>query len=271
MLILFVMLILVIIPLVTLIAALFMKGDKVWGACRMAGFATGAFVWNAYTYWLAWPVVSAVLLILAGVGILRLLVAGRKILFQGMMVAAITGLFFFLAWQGGLQAILNTAKVQNPVYVNSAGPTGSALIVYHPGGSSFQSKIINGFASGLAQEGWRIKIVTTGSKITTDFKEYDLVVFSSPTYEWLPSRRIITYIKDISSLKGIPTAVIVSGVRSTEHSQPALEQAVKDKGAKFVGSYVIWTSGSKKIYGINDPVEAMRREGSKLVRAMETK
>jgi hypothetical protein len=271
MLIMIIMLLLVIIPLAALIAALFTKGDKVRGVSGMAGFAIGAFIWNAYSYWLAWPIISVVLLVLAGIGILRLLVTGRKILLRGMMVAVTTCLFFFLAWQGGLQTILNTAKEQNPVYVNSVGQTGSALIVYHPGGSSFQSQITKGFARGLAQEGWRIKIITTGSKAVTNFKKYDLVIFSSPTYDWLPSRRIMKYIKEIPSLKEVPTAVIVSAVRSTEQSQPVLEKAVKDKGAKLVGSYVIWTSGSKRIYGIDDPVEAMRREGGKLARSREVK
>jgi hypothetical protein len=51
--------------------------------------------------------------------------------------------------------------VETPVTVaNPDGRTGKALLVYQPGLTNFQEKVVTAFTEGLVASGWRVSITT---------------------------------------------------------------------------------------------------------------
>ncbi|MBN1358039.1 hypothetical protein JW988_04635, partial [Candidatus Bathyarchaeota archaeon] len=50
----------------------------------------------------------------------------------------------------------------------------TALVLYHPGLSSFAHDVAYAFADGLVSSGWRVEIATPSSEAPTDASEYGL-------------------------------------------------------------------------------------------------
>jgi len=58
---------------------------------------------------------------------------------------------------------------------NSQG-TKTALILYHPGLTSFSHDIAYAYADGLVSNNWRVEITTSSTQAPTDPSNYDLLV-----------------------------------------------------------------------------------------------
>jgi len=67
-------------------------------------------------------------------------------------------------------------------------PTGSktALVLYHPGLSSFSHDVSYAFADGLVSNGWRVEIATSSIEAPTNLSKYSLLVVTSNTYAFTP-------------------------------------------------------------------------------------
>jgi hypothetical protein len=257
----FPMLILIVVPLVAGIESLFVKKENVRGISALAGICIGAFVWNAYIYGVIFPVVSIVLLILAVIPTTRLFRTGAEALKKGVIVAVVSTVVLFVAWQGILISLVNVETVSDVETLNPGGTAGTALVVYHPGKSGFPERVNRAFADGLVANGWRVDITTASSQAPTDLSGYDLLVLGSPTYDWKPSKRIQRYLEGLGDLGGQPTVVIISAAGTTILSLPTMENLVREANGELVASYAVWTIAPNQfVYGTSDPMEAMKQK-----------
>jgi hypothetical protein len=257
----FPMLILIVVPLVAGIESLFAKKENARAISVLAGLCIGAFLWNAYSDWIVSPISSAVLVVLAIALIVRLFLAGREILKEGLIAAVVTFVVLLVAWQGLLSFVVNAEVISDAEVLNPNGSAGTTLLVYHPGRSGFQEMITQGFSEGLASNGWRVEVTTASKEAPTDLSGYDLLVLSAPTYDWVPAKPIQRYLEQLGDLGGQPTVVIISAAGTTSVSLPMMEDLVREANGDLVASYALWTLvPNRTAYGIDDPEEIMRRE-----------
>jgi hypothetical protein len=257
----FPMLILIVVPLVAGIESFFVKRENARAMSVLAGLCAGAFLWNAYSDRIVSPISSAVLVLLAIALIVRLFLAGRAILKEGLISAALTFLLLLVGWQGLLSFMVNAEAISDVEIMHSNGSAGTALLAYHPGRSSYQEMLIRGFPEGLVSNGWRVEIATASKKAPTDLSGYDLLVLSAPTYDWVPAKPIQRYLERLGDLQGQPTVVIISAAGTTTLSLPMMEDLVREANGDLVASYALWTLVPNRLsYGIDDPEEILRRE-----------
>jgi hypothetical protein len=239
-----------------------------WLIVVILGLAIGLLVWLATLLRLPFPVVAVVLLVLAA-----LLVAVGWWTYRAtdgafvnlLALSALTLAILSLSWYGLLSSWINQGVVSAVETVNPDGDTGTALIVYHPGKSSFQRDVSYAFAGGLVANGWRVEITTASSRAPKDLSSYDLLVLGAPTYDWLPAKPIQAYVGRLGDLAGKPTVTIISGAGYTELSQPAMERLVHEAGGQLVRSLAVWTMRpNEDLYGTNDAKEAMRQAAQQI-------
>lgn len=237
----------------------------IWGMALLAGLLLGLLSWLAV---LIWPVLvgaSIGLVILVGAATFGLYRIGPEVLPRALTVATLSLILLLLGWQGLLSFWLN-AEVVSPVEtLNPAGEAGTALLVYHPGRTGLQRRVSMAFAEGLASNGWRVSITTASSHTPTNLSGYDLLVLSTPTYDWLPARRIRTYLQRLGDTSGQPTVVIVTGLGLTGRSLARMERMVQQANGQLIASFVLRTLGSNETMdGQNDPEAIMRRAGQEI-------
>ena len=114
------------------------------------------------------------------------------------------------------------------IEVLNADSTRSALIIYHPGFSSFMKDIIYTFADGLVENDWRVEITTASSQAPTDLSGYSLVAFGSPVYADQPSPIIKRHIERIDDLMGIDPVLLVTSAGSEGSAETSMQQIVKE-------------------------------------------
>jgi hypothetical protein len=134
-------------------------------------------------------------------------------------------------------------------------------VTYHPGKSSFQEMIVDGFSEGMESNGWQVDVATASKEAPIDLSGYDLLVLSAPTYNWMPAKPIRRYVRRLGDLDGQPTVVIISAAGIAELSLPVMEDLVREANGDLVASYTLLTMVPNQMeYGIDDPAEIMRRE-----------
>jgi hypothetical protein len=239
-----------------------------WLIAVILGLTVGLLVWLATLLRLPFPAVAIILLVLAA-----LLVAVGWWTYRAtdgafvnlVTVSALTLAVLSLSWYGLLSSWINQGVVSAVETVNPDGDTGTALIVYHPGKSSFQRDVSDAFADGLVSNGWRVEITTASLRAPKDLSSYDLLVLGAPTYDWLPAKPIQAYVARLGDLAGKPTVTIISGAGYTELSQPAMERLVHEAGGQLVRSLAVWTMRpNEDLYGTNDAKEAMRQAAQQI-------
>ena len=134
-----------------------------------------------------------------------------------IVVVSVLGFVFFK---------INNDYVSGIEVLNADGSE-TALIIYHPGLSSFMKDVTYAFADGLVENGWRVEITTASSEAPTDLSDYSLLVLGSPVYGGNPSPSIKRHLERIGDLQGIDTVILVtSGGNST--ADETMQQDVEE-------------------------------------------
>lgn len=118
---------------------------------------------------------------------------------------------------------------------------GRALVVYHPGLSDFQERVVHAFADGLVARGWRVELATASSRAPTALSGYDLLAVGGPTYFWAPARSIQRYVARLGDLEGMPTAILITGAGAVTRSRTIMERLVRDHHGRIVASLALTT------------------------------
>jgi len=90
----------------------------------------------------------------------------------------------------------------------NAGGSKSALVIYHPGLTSFAHDIAENFSRGLASSGWQVDIATASQQAPTNISKYQLLVLCWPIYDFNPAPTITSQIHRLGDLQGTKTIVV---------------------------------------------------------------
>lgn len=138
-------------------------------------------------------------------------------------------------YYGRNKDVVSEVKTLNP-----GGDVGTAFVVYHPGKSDFQRRVISGFAEGLVSNGWRVEITTASDQAPTDLSGCDLLVLGGPTYVFTPNRPIRRYLDRLGDLGGQRTVIIITAMGAGNRSTSIMESLVREANGDLVKSLLLY-------------------------------
>ena len=177
---------------------------------------------------------------------------------QIVIVAVLAFVVIVVSVLGFILFKINSDYTSNLEIKNAEG-TESALIIYHPGLSSFMEDTAYAFADGLVENGWRVEITTASSQAPTDLSGYSLLVLGSPVYADSPSATIQRHVERISDLNGIDTVLLVTSEGSDGGAEAAMQQTVEESGGTVVDVVSLFTSAE------GDSIELAKQAGRDFV------
>jgi hypothetical protein len=141
---------------------------------------------------------------------------------------------------GYVSFAMNNDVVTQLVIKNATGSK-TALVLYHPGLSSFSHDVSYAFADGLVSNGWRVEIATSSIEAPTNISKYSLLVISSNTYAFTPDSPTTRQIERIGNLNGIQTVLLTLGAGNAQESQKALETTIQTSNGSILQSLVLYS------------------------------
>ena len=122
-------------------------------------------------------------------------------------------------------------------------PQGSktALLLYHPGLSSFSHDVSYAFADGLASNNWRVEIATPSKEAPTETSKYDLLIVASNTYGFTPDTPTTRHLERIGDLDGIQVVLLTLGAGSALESQESLEDTIESQNGIIIRSILVYS------------------------------
>jgi len=135
---------------------------------------------------------------------------------------------------------MNNDVITELVVKNPAGNK-IALVLYHPGLSSFSHDVSYAFADGLIANDWRVEIATPSFEAPTALSKYHLLVVSSNTYGFNPDTPTTRHLERIGDLGGIETVAITLGAGSAEQSQQIFENLLESHNGTIIKSLLLYS------------------------------
>jgi len=159
---------------------------------------------------------------------------------------------------------MQTCDPSEVVVVNPTGATGTALVVYHAGLSSFQEDVTMAFVRGLMASDWRCDVTTASREAPRDLSGYDLLVLGAPTYAFTPANPIKQYLQLVGHLGGLPTVLLVTGAGSTERAASVFADYVTDANGTTIEVLELWQAAPNEGNGTSDAMEIAERAGTSI-------
>lgn len=178
----------------------------------------------------------------------------KKVLLSGILsfVIIFAGVLGFIVFK------INNDYVSGIEVLNADGSE-TALIIYHPGLSSFMKDSAYALAHGLVENGWRVEITTASSQAPTDLSKYSLLVLGSPVYADSPSPTIKRHVERIGDLKSISTVLLVTSGGSEGGAESSMQQNVEEHNGKVELVLSLFNSAPNE--GDGDPLEIAKQTG----------
>jgi flavorubredoxin len=133
------------------------------------------------------------------------------------------------------------SDVASEIDVLNAQGTTTALVIYHPGMTSFMRDVSYAFVDGLVSNGWRVEITTPSSKAPTNLSGYDLLILGSPIYGFSVTPTIDRHLDRIGDLQKIETVILLTGAGSPGNSASIMEQAILDSNGTVKKTTVLFS------------------------------
>ena len=157
----------------------------------------------------------------------------------------LTTLLVILAVFIGIGAYLEYSvyrEVNSTETLNNSGSK-TALLIYHPGLSSFTKDVAYAYANGLVSSGWRVEVTTVSPQAPTDLSQYSLLVLCWPIYDLNPAPTITNYVHRIGNLQGINTTILtIGGGINPFDSSAAMNKIVQDAHGTIIQSLTMFRS-----------------------------
>lgn len=169
-----------------------------------------------------------------------------------IIVAGVLGFVFFK---------INSDYVSEIDVINADGSE-IALIIYHPGLSSFMNDVAYAFADGLVENGWRVEITTASSQAPTDLSEYSLLALGSPVYGGTPSTPIKRHLERIDDLQGIDTVLLVTSGGSDGGAEASMQQTVEEHNGIVKEVLSLFNAAPNE--GNGDPLDIAEQTGREI-------
>ena len=117
--------------------------------------------------------------------------------------------------------------VVTDVMVKNAEGSETALMLYHPGLSSFAHDVAYAFADGLVSGGWRVEIATPSSEAPTDASDYGLLVLCFSTYGGKPDSPTTRHLERMGDLGGVNVVLVGLAGGDAQGSTAIMRDAVE--------------------------------------------
>ena len=160
----------------------------------------------------------------------------KKILLTTFLVLiAVAFSLFAYASVGMNNDVITELTIKNPQGAKAA------LILYHPGLTSFSHDIAYAYADGLVSNNWRVELTTSSTQAPTNTSKYDLLVILSNTYAFTPDKPTTRQLERMGNLDGIQTVLITLGAGSAQESKKSLESMVSSSNGDIIQSMVLYS------------------------------
>ncbi|MFA5364340.1 MAG: hypothetical protein WC325_04065 [Candidatus Bathyarchaeia archaeon] len=171
---------------------------------------------------------------------------------------------FFVVVAGVLGFVMYKINSDYASDIKTLNPEGTetALIIYHPGLSSFMEDCVFAYADGLVANGWRVDITTASSLAPTDLSGYSLLVLGSPVYADSPSATIERHVKRIGDLQGIDTVLLVTSGGSGGSAEASLQQTVEEHNGSVLAVVSLFNESPNPENA--DPLELAEQAGNEV-------
>lgn len=136
--------------------------------------------------------------------------------------------------------VMNNDVVTQVVVKNSEGSK-TALIVYHPGITSFSKDVAYSFAEGLVENDWRVELTTPSVESPSDLSGYNLLVVASNTYAFTPDAPTMRYLERVGDLNLTQTVLLTLGAGSAQESKQSLENMVQERNGTIIDSLLLYS------------------------------
>jgi len=238
---------------------------NVFGAGLCGGLIAGLMVSIAWALRRYTPGVCAVLFLCAIAFLLVLWAMELRASVTGAVMAAALLLAWIVTYDRAFTRRMHAETVSPVTYLGGDGSAGHAFIVYHSTRGGFQRALQTALADSLITQGWSVDITTASRETPKDVSGYDLLVIGSPSYDWIPARPVVSFLRRARHLDGKPVLIVVSGGGMTERTAKILHRRVERAHGTVLGALELWTKRpNAERHGSTDPLEIMRREGSAL-------
>lgn len=124
--------------------------------------------------------------------------------------------------------------------LNSSG-TQIALVIYHPGLTSFTKDVAYTYADGLVSSGWQVELTTASPQAPSDLSKYSLLVLCWPIYDFNPAPTITGYVNRVGDLNGLNTVILtVGGGLDPLNTQATMNKIVQDAHGSVIQSLTLF-------------------------------
>lgn len=157
-----------------------------------------------------------------------------------MKVTVISVLAFMVVWilLTGWVELKGAKKSWN---MGDANSNRKALIIFDPDPIyTLDEQVCKSFGQALAENGMQVQIKTVAATEDTKTFDYDLYVFCANTYNWRPDWAVRGFIKKVAPIDNKQVIAITLGSGSTDASQKALEELIKERNGRLIGSRSFW-------------------------------
>ncbi len=171
---------------------------------------------------------------------------------------------FFVIVAGVMGFVLykiNSDYVSDTKTLNPDG-LDTALIIYHPGLSSFIEDCTYAYADGLVANGWRVEITTASSHAPTDLSKFGLLVLGSPVYAGKPSDTIQRHVERVGDLQGKNVVLLVTSGGSDGIAEALMQQTVEAHSGSVLAVVSLFNDSPNP--GNADPLELAEQAGNEV-------
>lgn len=203
-------------------------------AAVFGGVAGGLFLWNTYGYFLVAPLISVGFCAIAALFIVIQVIRNNEhIKILAIMVFA-SALITYTVWDIGFISLAEAEHDPDIQVFNEGNGREKIFMVYHPGFGSIQEIGQTVLSETLAEMGFEVHLHSVHETTPTDMSDYDMVIISAQTYNWLPAKRIQDYIGKVENTEGIEVFGMISAAGYTELSRPTLGRLLEDAGFDLI-------------------------------------
>jgi len=157
---------------------------------------------------------------------------------------------------------INNDVVSEIIVANEQG-TSNALLIYHPGFSTFTKDVSYGYAEGLELNDWRVEISTASGDAPSDISKYDLLILASPVYGGAPSPTIGRHVNRMGDLENTKTVIIVTAAGSPGNTAETLKTIVEENNGIINSKLVLFASAPNE--GDESAVNLSRIAGAEVI------
>lgn len=155
----------------------------------------------------------------------------------------LTALLVAVAVFAGLGVYLEYSVYREVSVTEILNPSGqkTALVIYHPGLTSFTKDAANAYVDGLVFSGWKVELTAASQDAPVDLSKYSMLVLCWPIYDFHPAPTITSYIQRVGSLNGLSTAIItVGGGLDPLNAQSAMNKTVQEAHGQVVQALTLF-------------------------------